>query len=72
MNTSVPEVVKEAALFNLSTLRPQTVFRIPSGHMLGWEGVMDEFGSCAGSCTQVWNYETATSFLFGDLTHTMR
>jgi len=72
INTSVPEVVKEAALFNLSTLRSQTVFRIPSGHMLGWEGVMDEFGSCAGSCTHVWNYETATSFLFGDLARTMR
>jgi uncharacterized protein (DUF608 family) len=65
-------VVKEAALFNLSTLRSQTVFRIASGHLLGWEGVMDEFGSCAGSCTHVWNYETATSFLFGDLARTMR
>ncbi|TAD86006.1 MAG: hypothetical protein EAY75_09770 [Bacteroidetes bacterium] len=72
LKTTVPEVVKEAALFNLSTLRSQTVFRIPSGQMLGWEGVMDEFGSCAGSCTHVWNYETATSFLFGDLSRTMR
>jgi uncharacterized protein (DUF608 family) len=71
INTTIPDVVKEAALFNLSTLRSQTVFRIPSGHMLGWEGVMDEFGSCAGSCTHVWNYETATSFLFGDLARTM-
>jgi uncharacterized protein (DUF608 family) len=72
LNTTVPEVVKEAALFNLSTLRSQTVFRIADGHMLGWEGVMDEFGSCAGSCTHVWNYETATSFLFGDLARSMR
>ena len=72
LNTSVPDVVKEAALFNLSTLRSQTVFRIADGHMLGWEGVMDEFGSCAGSCTHVWNYETATSFLFGDLARSMR
>jgi non-lysosomal glucosylceramidase len=72
LSASIPLVVKEAALFNLSTLRSQTVFRIPSGHMLGWEGVMDEFGSCFGSCTHVWNYETATSFLFGDLAKTMR
>jgi len=72
IHTSIPEVVKEAALFNLSTLRSQTVFRIPSGQMLGWEGVMNEFGSCAGSCTHVWNYETATSFLFGDLARSMR
>jgi non-lysosomal glucosylceramidase len=72
LNTSYPDVVKEAALFNLATLRSQTVFRLPSGHMMGWEGVMDRFGSCAGSCTHVWNYETATPYLFGDLAKTMR
>ena len=39
---------------------------------MGWEGVMDEFGSCMGSCTHVWNYEVATPFLFGSLAQTMR
>lgn len=39
---------------------------------MGWEGVMDRFGSCAGSCTHVWNYEMATPFLFGDLARSMR
>ena len=72
LSSSYPEVVKEAALFNLSTLRSQTVFRIPSGHLMGWEGVMDRLGSCRGSCTHVWNYEVATPFLFGDLAQTMR
>jgi non-lysosomal glucosylceramidase len=72
INSDLPEVVKEAALFNLSTLRSQTVFRIKSGHMMGWEGCMDVNGSCAGSCTHVWNYEQATAFLFGDLAITMR
>ena len=72
LNTTVPDVVKEAALFNLATLRSQTVFRIPSGQLMGWEGEMDEFGSCMGSCTHVWNYETATSYLFGDLARSMR
>jgi non-lysosomal glucosylceramidase len=72
LHATVPDVVKEAALFNLSTLRSQTVFRLPSGHLLGWEGVFDGVGSCAGSCTHVWNYETATSFLFGDLARSMR
>ena len=33
-------MVKEAALFNLATLRSQTVFRLPSGHMMGWEGAV--------------------------------
>ena len=72
LSSSLPDVVKEAALFNLNVLRSQTVFRIEDGHMLGWEGVMDRYGSCAGSCTHVWNYEVATPFLFGDLARTMR
>jgi len=70
--SSYPDVVKEATLFNLATLRSQTVFRLPDGHMMGWEGVMDRNGSCAGSCTHVWNYEVATPLLFGNLALTMR
>ncbi len=72
IGSSYPEVMKEAALFNLSALRSQTVFRLPSGHLMGWEGVMDCFGSCEGSCTHVWNYEMATPFLYGELARTMR
>lgn len=72
VGSSLPDVVKEAALFNLSTLRSQTVFRLPSGHLMGWEGVMNEAGSCYGNCTHVWNYETATAYLFGDLARSMR
>jgi uncharacterized protein (DUF608 family) len=72
MDASYPDVVKEAALFNLATLRSQTVFRLPDGHLMGWEGVMDRFGSCQGSCTHVWNYEMATPFLFGALACSMR
>jgi non-lysosomal glucosylceramidase len=72
LDSDLPEVVKEAALSNLSTLRSQTVFRIKSGHLMGWEGCFDRFGCCPGSCTHVWNYEQATAFLFGDLAKTMR
>ena len=72
LNSTYPVEIKEAALFNLATLRSQTVFRIPSGHLMGWEGTMDRFGSCPGSCTHVWNYEMATPFLFGSLSRTMR
>lgn len=71
-NSNLPEPVVEAALFNLSTLRSQTVFRTPDGKMFGWEGCMDDVGSCWGSCTHVWNYEQATPFLFGELSRTMR
>ncbi len=70
--SSLPEVVKEAALFNLSTLRSQTTFRIADGHVLGWEGCGDKQGCCHGSCTHVWNYEQATAFLFADLARSMR
>ncbi len=72
IQSDFPQEVKEAALFNLSTLRSQTVFRLPSGNLMGWEGVMDEAGSCYGNCTHVWNYETATGFLFGNLARSMR
>jgi non-lysosomal glucosylceramidase len=64
--------VKEAALFNLSTLRSQTFFRDADGHPLGWEGCLDEAGSCPGSCTHVWNYDLATPFLFASLARQMR
>ncbi len=70
--TDLPEVVKEAALFNLSTLRSQTCFRTPDGRFYGFEGCFDERGCCLGSCTHVWNYEQALAFLFGDLAKAMR
>lgn len=72
LSSSYPSVIKEAALFNLANLRSQTVFRIPDGHLMGWEGIMEQSGSCEGSCTHVWNYEVATHFLFGNLARTMR
>ena len=71
-DSDLPAVVKEAALFNLSTLRTQTTFRTEDGRMLGWEGCFDKVGCCYGSCTHVWNYEQATAYLFGDLAKSMR
>ena len=68
----LPVEVKEAALFNVSTLRTQTCFRTPDGILYGWEGCCDERGCCSGSCTHVWNYETTTAFLFADLAKSMR
>jgi non-lysosomal glucosylceramidase len=71
-DSALPDVVKEAALFNVSTLRTQTCFRTPDGRFYAWEGCHDSGGCCHGSCTHVWNYEQATAFLFGDLALTMR
>lgn len=70
--SNLPLPVKEAALFNLSTLRSQTCFRLQDGNLYAWEGCNDNSGCCFGSCTHVWNYETATAFLFGDLARSMR
>ncbi len=65
--SALPDAVKEAALFNLSTLRSQTSFRTPDGRFFGFEGCCDRSGCCTGSCTHVWNYEQALAFLFGEL-----
>ena len=72
INADLPEVVKESALFNMSTLRTQTCFRTADGLFFGWEGTMDIVGSCMGSCTHVWNYEQTTPFLFGNLAKLQR
>ena len=72
LKSDVPEIFKEAALFNSSTLRSQTVFRTRDGRFFGWEGVFNSTGSCYGNCTHVWNYEQATAFLFGSLSRKMR
>lgn len=72
VRSSLPQEVLEAALFNLSTLRSQTVFRTADGTPYGWEGCMDDEGSCPGSCTHVWNYDLATPFLYPSLAQAMR
>ncbi len=70
--SDLPTEVKEAALFNASTLRTQTCFRTADGRFFGFEGCADTAGCCHGSCTHVWNYEQATAFLFGTLSRSMR
>jgi non-lysosomal glucosylceramidase len=72
VKSTYPDVIKEAALFNTSTLRTQTAFRTKDGNFFGWEGIFNNIGSCYGNCTHVWNYEQTTPFLFGDLAMKMR
>jgi non-lysosomal glucosylceramidase len=72
LQSNYPAPIKEAALFNTSTLRSQTTFRTKDGNFFGWEGVFNSTGSCYGNCTHVWNYEQATPFLFGSLAKKMR
>ncbi|GIZ09689.1 GH116 family glycosyl-hydrolase [Flavobacterium sp. UMI-01] len=72
IKSDFPEVVKEAALFNLAHLRTQLFFKSKSGFYSGWEGIKDNEGSGDGTCTHVWNYEQTIPFLFGDIAQNMR
>ena len=75
--SDVPEVLKEAGLFNLNNLRSQTVFRTADGLPFGFEGTGSINGTRIGAskssgwgfgtCFHVWNYESTVPFLFGDL-----
>ena len=70
--STLPAVVKEAASANLSTLASTTCFRTADGEFHGFEGSGDSEGFGYGSCTHVWNYETATAFLFPSLARSLR
>ncbi|SDS67253.1 GH116 family glycosyl-hydrolase [Actinopolymorpha singaporensis] len=72
VDTDAPVTLREAALFNLSTLRSPTVFQSAAGDYYGWEGVGDRAGSCHGTCTHVWGYEFATSLLFAPVARSFR
>ena len=71
-DSTLPAVVKEAASANLSTLVATTCFRTADGEFHGFEGVNDHLGCCFGNCTHVWNYETATAYLFPSLAKSLR
>ncbi|MBW4028318.1 MAG: hypothetical protein HIU93_13085 [Acidobacteria bacterium] len=70
--STLPGVVKEAASANLSTLASTTCFRTADGEFHGFEGSNDTVGCCFGNCTHVWNYETATAFLFPSFARSLR
>ncbi len=70
--TTIPAVVREAAMANLSTLRATTSFRTADGEFHGFEGVDDHSGCCFGNCTHVWNYETSTAHIFPSFARSLR
>lgn len=70
--STLPDPVKEAASANLSTLASTTCFRTADGEFHGFEGSNDGLGCCYGNCTHVWNYETATAFLFPSFALSLR
>jgi uncharacterized protein (DUF608 family) len=71
-DTTLPEEAIEAAAANLAILKSPTVLRQHDGRFWGWEGSGDAGGSCAGTCTHVWNYAQALCHLFPSLERTLR
>lgn len=70
-STLPPEVV-EAVAANLTILKSPTVLRQTDGRLWCFEGCGDDYGSCHGSCTHVWNYAQAVCHLFPDLERSLR
>jgi uncharacterized protein (DUF608 family) len=70
--STIPASIKDAASANLSTLVTPVCFRTADGEFHGFEGANDHAGCCHGSCTHVWNYETATAHLFPTFARSMR
>jgi uncharacterized protein (DUF608 family) len=70
--STLPALIKDAAMSNLSTLATQTFFRTADGRFHGFEGSNDKAGCCFGSCTHVWNYETTTPHVFPEISRSMR
>ncbi|HEV3165103.1 MAG TPA: GH116 family glycosyl-hydrolase, partial [Isosphaeraceae bacterium] len=71
VDRAAPHALKEAALFNLTSLRSHTCFRLADGTFAAFEGCNANSGCCNGSCTHVWNYEEASVHLFPDLHRSM-
>jgi len=70
--STLPAALRDAAMSNLSTLVTQTSFRTADGEFHGFEGSNDRSGCCHGNCTHVWNYETATQYVFPTFARSLR
>jgi uncharacterized protein (DUF608 family) len=71
-SSSLPDEVIEAAASAVAVLKSPTVLRLENGEFYGWEGTNENWGSCEGTCTHVWNYAYALAFLFPSLERSIR
>lgn len=71
-SSTLPAEAIEAISANLSVLKSATCLRLTDGSFYGFEGCIEDVGSCEGSCTHVWNYAYALPFLFPALERSMR
>ncbi|MET3877180.1 GH116 family glycosyl hydrolase [Chitinophaga sp. OAE865] len=70
--STLPPEVLEAVAANLTILKSATVMRQYDGRFWCWEGSGDNWGSCHGTCTHVWNYAQAVPHLFPALERSLR
>ena len=70
-STLDPDVL-DAAASTLSVIKTATVFRLENGEFYGWEGQLQNHGSCEGTCQHVYNYAYALCFLFPELERSIR
>lgn len=70
--STYPSYVIDAIANNITVLRSTTCFRLANGLFAAWEGSHDQVGSCAGTCTHVWNYAQTLAFLFPTLEQSAR
>ena len=70
-STLDPDVI-DAAASTLSVIKTATVFRLENGEFYGWEGQLQNHGSCEGTCQHVYNYAYALCFLFPELERSIR
>lgn len=71
-SSTLPPAVLDAAASNLAVLKSPVTLRLEDGSFYGWEGTMEQQGSCEGTCTHVWNYAYALPFLFPRLQRSIR
>ncbi len=71
-SASLDKAVIDAISSTLAVLKSPTVLRLEDGTFYGWEGVLEQIGSCEGSCTHVWSYAYALCFLFPELERSLR
>lgn len=69
--SSVDRSIVHAATSQMSIMRSPTCLRLEDGTFYGYEGSHVTEGSCPGSCTHVWNYAQAPSFLYPALQQSM-
>lgn len=70
--STLPSYVIEAMANNIPVIRSTTCFWLKDGNFFGFEGCLDEYGCCMGSCNHVWSYAQTMAFLFPSLERNMR